>query len=123
MVLHSVKINGVTYTCVSTLTPKIEAEYYYDETTLDGKRHRKLKGKKTNYEIVFFNDLSGSYEKLLEFLNGENVVTLSVPRTNGEDVAEFYPDIVNYKVKGFLNNGKFFENGLKVSFDRVDFNE
>lgn len=123
MVLHSVKINGVTYTCVSTLTPKIEAEYYYDETTLDGKRHRKPKGKKTNYEIVFFNDLSGSYEKLLEFLNGENIVTLAVPRTNGEDIAEFYPDIVNYKVKGFLNNGKFFENGLKVSFDRVDFNE
>ena len=121
--LYEVKINWVPYNCVSTLTPKIEAEYYYDETTLDGKRHRKQKGKKTNYEIVFFNDLSGSYEKLLEVLNGENVVRLEVPRTNGTDVADFYPDIDSYKAKGFLNNGKFFENGMKVSFDRVDFNE
>lgn len=119
----SVKINGVLYRCVSTLTPKIEAEYYYDETTLDGKRHRKIKGKKTNYEIVFFNDLSDSYEELLEVLNGENIVTLAVPRTNGEDVAEFYPDIESYKAKGFLNNGKFFENGLKVSFNKVDYDE
>ena len=121
--LYSIKINGVLYGCVSTLTPKIDTEYYYDETTIDGKRHRKLKGIKTNYSIVFYNDLSGSYEELLEVLNGENIVTLAVPRTNGEDVAEFYPDIESYKAKGFLNNGQFFENGLKVSFDRVDYNE
>lgn len=121
--LYSVKINGVLYECVSTPTPKIETEYYYDETTLDGKRHRKIKGKKTNYEIVFYNDLSGSYEELLEVLNGENIVTLAVPRTNGEDVADFHPDITSYKPKGFLNNGQFFESGLKVSFDRVDYNE
>lgn len=120
---YNVKINGVTYTCVSTLTPKIETEYYYDETTRDGRRHRKQKGTKINYSIVFYNDLSGSYEKLLEVLNGENIVILEVPRTNKKDIAEFFPDIDSYKAKGFLNNGQFFENGLKVSFDRVNYNE
>ena len=119
----SVEINGVLYKCVSTLTPKIETDYDYDVITLDGKRHRKIKGKKTNYEIVFYNDLSGSYEELFEMLSGENAVTLKVPRTFGFDTADFLPNIDNYTAKGFLNSGRFFENGLKVSFDRVNYNE
>ena len=123
MNLPVVAINGVTYICVSTLTPEIETEYYYDEVTIDGKRHRKYKGKKTNYKIVFYNDLSGSFETLMDVLSGNNIVELRVHRGNGETFAEHYPKIVSYKVKGFLNNGKFFENGLKVSFDKVAFDE
>lgn len=119
----SVKINGVLYRCVSTLTPVIETEYDYDVITLDGKRHRKFKGTKTNYNIVFYNDLSGSFYDLKNTLTGNNTVELTVPIDNGEKTSVYYPEITNYMAKGFLSNGVFFNNGLNVSFDKVGYDE
>lgn len=119
----SVKINGELYKCVSTLTPVIEAEYEYDVVTRDGKRHRKLMGIKTNYTIVFYNDLSGSFYDLKKALSGNNVVELTVPVGDDEETSTYYPEVKSYTAKGFLNNGTFFNNGLNVSFDKVAYDE
>lgn len=123
MKLHKVKINGMEFGCVSTQTPQIETEYYYDETTLDGKRHRKIKGKKTNYKIVFYNDMTSSFYNLMNILSGEYKVTLEVPFNDVYKFGEYFPEIKSYKAKGFLSNGTFFNDGLNVMFDKVGFDE
>lgn len=121
---YSVKINGTTYTCISSFTPSVTPSYWYDVVTLDGQRHRSLKGVKTNYEIVFFNDLSGKYEVLKKVLGGNNTVELVVPTSGNKEItANFFPMIKSYSAKGFLSSGEFFENGLKVSFEKVGFDE
>lgn len=119
----SIKINGNAYNNVSTLEPEVRTDYAYDVTTLDGKRHRKVEGTKTNYKIVFFNDLSGDFYYLKRLLSESNTVMLTVPVTNTEEeTAEYYPQITNYNAKGILN-GEFFHNLLAVSFDKVNYDE
>lgn len=119
----SVKINGVLYQCVGTLTPVIETDNKYDVKTRDGKRHRIFIGTKTNYTAVFYNDLSGSFERLMSELVGKNVVELAVPVEGGYSASDYFPQITSYKPKGFLNNGKFYNNGLAVIFDKVGYDE
>lgn len=119
----NVKINGVLYKCVSSITPVLETENKYDVITLDGNRHRKFKGIKTSYNIVFYNDLSGDFETLMETLVGSAVVELSIPIGQEYFTADYFPQITSYKAKGFLNNGTFYNNGLAVSFDKVKYNE
>lgn len=119
----SIKINDVTYTCVSSVSPNIGVDYKYNVVTLNGKRHRKVKGTKTSYSIVFFNDLQGGFAELKRILTESDTVTLSVPTTDGEFSGEYYPTIKKYNAKGFLENGTFFEDGLSVDFEKVEYDE
>ena len=40
----AIKINGVVYENVGTIKPSVAYEYYYDVVTMDGRRHRDIKG-------------------------------------------------------------------------------
>ena len=119
----SIKINGTQFNNVSKITPKLQTEYEYDVITLDGKRHKKFKGKKTNYQIVFFNNLSGEFLRLQEVLSSSDVVSLTIPTSKGLSTSEYYPEITSYQAKGVLSDGTFFFDGLNVTFDKVEFDE
>ena len=121
--LITVKINGVSYDLASTITPYIDIYKKYDETTLDGKRHKKVNGTKTNYRIKFFNDTSGRYYELQRILSTAETVELTVPiNATEEQTAVYYPEIVSFKAKGVLN-GEFYHNLLDVRFDKVEYDE
>jgi hypothetical protein len=117
-------INGVEYRNVANITPEVVTDYYYDVITLDGKLHVKKKGKRTNYNVVFYNDLSGNFYKLMQTLSGDTQVLLSVP-INDTDFEEslYAPQIIDFALGGYLGNGKFYHNGLEVSFKKVDYDE
>lgn len=119
-----IKINGVTYSNVGTLTPSVSIEYAYSVQTMDGKLHQSVKGKKTNYTIIFYNSLDGVFYELKNLLAKGEKVLLTVPKNATEEyTSEYYPEIKSYSAKGRLNNGEFFYNALKVVFDKVDYDE
>jgi hypothetical protein len=115
-----VEINGLGVTCVAPFKPKVETDYDYDVQTMDGVVHRKTKGVKTNYDLVFFNNLDDSFYEILKLFKKGEKVTLTIPcdRYNTE-TAEFLPTITDYNAQGQLNDGTFYYNGLAVSFERV----
>lgn len=122
MIEKKVFINGVEYRNVANLTPEVITDYYYDVITLDGNLHTKKKGKRTNYNVVFYNDLSGSFYNLMQILSGDTQVSLSVP-INDTDFEEslYAPQIISFVPGGYLGNGKFYHNGLEVSFKKVNY--
>lgn len=118
--IDKVKINGLEVTCVTSLKPETVTDYDYDVQTMDGVIHRKVKGVKTHYDLVFFNRLDGAFYDILKLCKKGEKVTLTIPidRYNTE-TAEFLPEITNYNAQGQLNDGTFYHNGLAVSFERV----
>lgn len=119
-----IKINEMVVDCVGNIEPDFVVDYDYDVQTLNGVIHRKTKGVKTNYDIVFFNRTDGVFYQLIKlFAKGEKVsLTLPVDGVN-TITADFYPEIQGYDAKGRLSDGTFYHNGLEVSFERVAYDE
>lgn len=115
-----VEINGREYTNVSSITPEISYDYFYTVKTMDGKTHKRPKGKKTNYTIVFFNVNSSDYERLEKIAAAGGTVILKTP-TGAEkySTAEYFVSIRGNKVKGELSNGKNYLTGLTLLFEAV----
>lgn len=115
-----VEINGLKVTCVTPFKPKVQTDYLYDVQTMDGVIHRKTKGVKTHYDLVFFNNLDDNFYEVQKLLKKGEKVTLTIPfdRYNTE-TGEFLPEITDYNAQGELNDGTFYHNGLAVSFERV----
>lgn len=118
--IDKVKINGLEVTCVASFKPDTVTDYKYDVQTMDGVIHRKVKGVKTHYDLVFFNRLDGAFYDILKLCKKGEKVTLTMP-IDGQntETAEFLPEITNNNAKGQLNDGTFYYNGLAVSFERV----
>ena len=120
----AIKINGVEYTNIASCVPKVEYEYYYDVQTMDGKRHRDVKGKRTNYDITFYNKDFSEYDNLKSMLSSLKTVVLEVPNsTNKTIIGEYYVEISGDTLKGKLNDSDYYNTGLSVSFERVGFDE
>lgn len=120
MIPMRVEINGAVYTNVASMTPPAEESSYYDVTTMDGKRHKDLKGRRTNWTITFYNRLDETYYDLKEILRTGNTVTVTVPIDGSRtETAEYYPSIQSESAKGYTMDGVFYFNGLTVLFERV----
>ena len=118
----TIKVNDLEVTSVASLSPNFSIDYLYDVQTLNGRVHRKTKGKKTNYSIVFYNKLGNVFYDLLELFSSGESVMLTVPKNRHEtETAEFLPEITSYNANGQLNDGTFYHNGLAVYFERVDY--
>jgi hypothetical protein len=112
------------YSNVSSITPKIAYDYVYKVQTMDGRFHQFTKGIRTNYEIVFFNSNIDEFDNLLNSLKETQTVGLKVPLTTDTfDYAEFNVNIVSYIPKGKTLNQKFYNTGLTVFFERVDYDD
>jgi hypothetical protein len=115
-----VKINGVTYSNVGTLEPFVEIDYNYSVKTLDGQLHQSVKGKKTHYNIVFYNAVDGVFYDLMNLFSSGEKVMLTTPKNATEEyTAEYFPEIKGYNIKGRLSNGQIYHNGLNVEFQKV----
>lgn len=120
----AIKINGVEYQNVSTVTPTVEYDFYYDVRTMDGKIHRAIKGKRTNYDILFFNVNFEEYDKLKSFLLSQGSVMLEVPDSfNGYKSGEYLVTVTSDELKGKLYSGGYYNTALSVFFERVGYDE
>lgn len=118
----SIEINGVLYDNVSSITPSVEYEYYYEVQTMDGKIHRKIKGSRTNYSIVFFNVDYEQYHKLKRKLYLAETVELTVENENNDNIkAEYYVYFEGDTYKGKTYEEKNYYTLLTVNFKRVGF--
>ena len=118
----AIKINGVEYTNVSSVEPIPEYDFYYSVKTMDGKLHRSVKGKRTNYDVVFFNINFEQYDALKRMLFSEQVVDLEIP--NGADSVisgKFFPVVNGDSLKGRLWSGKYYNTALSVTFEKVGY--
>jgi hypothetical protein len=119
LIVHRIKINGVEYTNVSSITPSYVYEYYYDVKTINGNRHRKIKNKRRNYSIVFFNVSFEEYDRMCQMLLDADTVVLEVSSgTNSSDTGEFFVNVSSSVIKGLLEQG-YYHTALTVSFERV----
>ena len=75
----AIKINDVEYTNIASVSPLPVYDFYYDVKTMDGKRHRNIKGKRTNYDVVFYNSNYAEYDTLKQILFSSKSVMLEVP--------------------------------------------
>lgn len=125
--LMTIKVNDIEVKSVANISPDLVVDDLYNVQTLDGKIHRKIKGKRTNYDLVFFNNLSSDnlFYTLKDLFSSGEIVTLTVPKNRYEtETADFHPYITNPgNAKGHLNDGTFYHNGLAVSFERVDYDD
>lgn len=124
--LMTIKVNDIEVKSVASISPDLVVDDLYNVQTLDGKIHRKIKGKRTNYDLVFFNNLSSDnlFYTLIDLFSSGEIVTLTVPKNRYEtETADFHPDITSYNAKGYLNDGTFYHNGLAVSFERVGYDD
>ena len=120
----AIKINGVEYTNIASCKPDVEYDFYYDVQTMDGKRHRDIKGKRTNYDIVFYNKGSAEYDELKQLLFGAKSVILEVPNGAESTISGEYLVIVNGdNLKGKLWSGEYYNTGLSVTFEKVGYDE
>lgn len=120
----AIKINGVEYTNIASVSPSPVYDFYYDVQTMDGKRHRYIKGKRTNYDVVFYNKDSVEYDGLKRLLLSYPSVSLEIP--NGADTTVFGTYLVTVKgdnLKGKLWSGEYYNTGLSVTFEREDYDE
>lgn len=107
---------------VADLMPEIEKDTEYSVITMDGKLHEKLKGVRTNYNVVFYNALDGLFYQIKTLCTKGEAVSLTVPYDDEtEETADYIPSVLNFNARGYLNNGKFYHNGLEVLFERVDY--
>ena len=119
-----IKINGIEYDNVSSVTPSPIYDFYYDVKTMDGKRHRDTKGKRTNYDVVFFNKDCIEYDSLKKLLFSSKSVTLEIP--NGAEstiIGEYLVYVDGDNLKGRLWNGEYYNTGLSVKFEKVGYDE
>lgn len=120
----AIKINGVTYENVGTIKPSVVYEYYYDVVTMDGRRHRDIKGKRTNYEVTFFNNDFAAYDALKTLLMTADTVLLEVPDSNtGTNTGEYAVTVTGDNIKGVLYDGSYYSTALFVTFERVTCDE
>lgn len=120
----SIKIDGVEYPNVSTVTPEIEYDFYYDVKTMDGKIHRSIKGKRTNFDVLFFNNNFSQYDSLKKMLLSKDSVRLEVPDShNGTIIGDYFVTVSNDELKGKLWAGGYYNTALSVFFERVDYDE
>lgn len=120
----AIKINGVVYENVGTIKPSVAYEYYYDVVTMDGRRHRDTKGKRTNYEVTFFNNDFVAYDALKTLLMTADTVLLEVPDSNkGTNTGEYSVTVTGDDIKGVLYDGTYYSTALSVTFERVTCDE
>lgn len=120
----AIKINDIEYNNISSVTPEPIYDFYYDVQTMDGKRHRDIKGKRTNYDIVFYNKGSTEYDSLKQLLFSSQSVTLEVPNSATSTISGEYLVTVNGdNLKGKLWSGEYYNTGLSVSFEKVGYDE
>jgi hypothetical protein len=122
MSVHKVKINGVIYGNVGSITPEIQTEYYHNVTALDGTKYQQVRYKKTNYKVQFFNVLDGVYVALRKYINrnkGKAILCGFPNDSDGFVEKEYYMTIQSEINKGYLNN-EYFKNGLTVYFEAVN---
>lgn len=125
MDIHRIKIDGVTYGNVGSITPSIEREYYYNVTALDGTKYQDVRYTKTNYTVQFFNLIDGVYTALRAFINDNKGVPIICGFPDDDDnliEQEYYLTIQSEINKGRLN-GKYFKNGMTVLFEAVNADE
>lgn len=120
----AIKINGVEYTNIASCTPVPIYDFYYDVQTMDGKKHRDIKGKRTNFEVEFYNLNSIQYDTLKQLLFSSQSVILEVPNGAESTISGEYLVIVNGdNLKGKLWSGEYYNTGLSVTFEKVGYDE
>ena len=120
----AIKINGVEYTNISSCEPSPIYDYYYNIQTMDGKRHREIKGKRTNYNIVFYNKNNIEYDILKQLLFDSKSVILEVPNSaEGTTIGEYLVTVDGDTLKGQLWSGQYYNTGLSVTFEKVGYDE
>lgn len=120
----AIKINDIEYTNIASCTPSPVYEFYYDIQTMDGQRHRDIKGKRTNYDVVFYNKGSTEYDGLKQLLFASKSVILEVPNGAESTIIGEYLVIVNGdNLKGKLWSGEYYNTGLSVTFEKVGYDE
>ena len=120
----AIKINGVEYTNIASCEPDVQYDFHYDVQTMDGKKHRSIKGKRTDYNIVFYNKDSTEYDMLKTLLFTSKSIILEVPNGAESTISGEYLVIVNGdNLKGKLWNGEYYNTGLSVTFEKVLYDE
>lgn len=110
------------YENVSSITPNVVYDYYYDVQTMDGKKHRKVKGKRTNYDVVFFNNDYEKYDELKSILRSKEVITLNFPYGTFSYVqGEFLCTVLGDNIIGKTVDNKMYVTGLSVTFERIGY--
>ena len=120
----AIKINDIEYTNIASCTPAPIYDFYYDVQTMDGKRHRDIKGKRTNYDVVFYNINYAEYDMLKRLLFSSKSVMLEIPNGAESVISGEYLVIVNGdNLKGKLWSGEYYNTGLSVTFEKVGYDE
>jgi len=120
----TIKINDVEYSNIASFSPSVVYDYYYNVKTMDGKGHRDIKGKRTNFSGVFYNGNLAEYDALKQLLLSADTVTLEVPNGAESTISgEYFVNVENDNLKGLLYNGKYYNTGLSVIFEKVDYDE
>ncbi len=120
----TIKINEIEYHNIASVSPSVKYDYYYNVQTMDGNRHQDIKGKRTNYSVVFYNDNYEEYDKLKTLLFSAKSVILEIP--NGADSSlrgEYLVEVSGDNLKGKLWSGKYYNTGLSVKFEKVGYDE
>ena len=117
-----IEIDDTEYKNVSEIVPSIVYDDYYKVKTMDGKVHRDIKGKRTNYTVVFYNKNYEEYDNLKRYLRGKKTVKLGVPYGRLSYIeGEFLVTIVGDVPVGKTVDGYMYHTGLEVIFERVDY--
>ena len=120
----TIKIDGVEYSNVSSVSPSVEYDFYYDVKTMDGKIHRSIKGKRTNFDVLFFNSNFEQYDQLKKMLLAKGVVRLEVPDSySGTISGDYLVTVSNDELRGKLWVGGYYNTALSVFFERVGYDE
>lgn len=120
----AIKINGVEYTNISSCSPDPEYDFYYEAKTMDGKMHREVKGKRTNYKVKFYNKDYAEYDALKNLLFTAKSVVLEVPNGAESTISgEYFVTVKGDDLKGKLNSGEYYNTGLSVTFEKVGYDE
>ncbi len=115
-------IDNTKYENVSEIVPSVVYDYYYDVKTMDGKTHRDIKGKRTNFKVVFFNNNLDQYDELKRYLRANKTVTLRVPYGKVSYIeGEFFVTISGDNIVGKTIDGYMYHTGIEVLFERVDY--
>lgn len=120
----TIKIDGVEYSNVSSVSPSVEYDFYYDVKTMDGKIHRAIKGKRTNFDVLFFNGNFEQYDQLKKMLLAKGTVRLEAPDSySGTISGDYLVTVSNDELKGKLWVGGYYNTALSVFFERVGYDE